>query len=107
MLESGEPSIRRCADRHGSDIVRRVLALHRAREIEGLTFSGGEPMQQASSVLELIERLRGDGRDAAIDLWNVHGIYSGELDQGRYFTFNECPEKTTMWKRFVIASTSR
>ena len=28
----------------GSDIVRRVLALHRAREIEGLTFSGGEPM---------------------------------------------------------------
>jgi anaerobic ribonucleoside-triphosphate reductase activating protein len=42
----------------GSDIVRRVLALHHAGEIEGLTFSGGEPMQQASSVLELIERLR-------------------------------------------------
>ena len=42
----------------GSDIVRRVLALHHAGEIEGLTFSGGEPMQQASSVFELIERLR-------------------------------------------------
>src|ERR1700675_921235 len=42
----------------GSDIIQRVLALHHAGEIEGLTFPGGEPMQQASSVLDLIEKLR-------------------------------------------------
>jgi len=82
-----------------SDIVRRVLALHHAREIEGLTFSGGEPMQQASSVLELIERLREADATPPLTFGMFTGYTAGELEQGRYFTFNECPEKTTVWQQ--------
>jgi anaerobic ribonucleoside-triphosphate reductase activating protein len=33
-----------------NDIIQRVIALHRAGEIDGLMFSGGEPMQQARSL---------------------------------------------------------
>ena len=83
----------------GSDIVRRVLALHHAGEIEGLTFSGGEPMQQASSVLELIERLREADAMPPLTFGMFTGYTVAELDQGRYFTFNECPEKTTVWQQ--------
>jgi anaerobic ribonucleoside-triphosphate reductase activating protein len=87
------------ADDDASDIIRRVLALHHAGEIEGLTFSGGEPMQQASSVLELIERLRETDATPPLTFGMFTGYTVGELDQGRYFTFNECPEKTRVWKQ--------
>src|ERR1700730_3194211 len=73
-------------DDDASDIVRRVLALHHAGEIEGLTFSGGEPMQQASSVLELIERLRETDATPPLTFGMFTGYTVGELDQGRYFT---------------------
>ena len=86
-------------DDDGSDIIRRVLALHHAGEIEGLTFSGGEPMQQASSVLELIERLREADAPRPLTFGMFTGYTAGELDQGRYFTFNECPEKTMVWQQ--------
>ena len=81
------------------DIVRRVLALHHAGEIEGLTFSGGEPMKQASSVLGLIERLREADATPPLTFGMFTGYTVGELDQGRYFTFNECPEKTMVWEQ--------
>src|SRR6202051_5013457 len=83
----------------GSDIVRRVLALHHAGEIEGWTFSGGEPMQQASSVLELIEGLRKADATPPLTFGMFTGYTVGELDQGRYFTFKECPEKTMVWQQ--------
>jgi anaerobic ribonucleoside-triphosphate reductase activating protein len=82
-----------------SEIIRRVLALLHSGEIEGLTFSGGEPMQQASSVLELIERLREADATPPLTFGMFTGYTVGELDQGRYFTFNECPEKTTVWQQ--------
>jgi anaerobic ribonucleoside-triphosphate reductase activating protein len=83
----------------GSDIIQRVLALHHAGAIEGLTFSGGEPMQQVSSVLELIERLRDADATPSLTFGMFTGYTVGELDQGRYFTFNECPEKTKVWQQ--------
>ncbi len=86
-------------DDDASDIVRRVFALHHAGEIEGLTFSGGEPMQQASSVLELIERLREADATPPLTFGMFTGYTAEELDQGRYFTFNECPEKATVWQQ--------
>jgi len=85
-------------DDDASDIIRRVLALRHAGEIEGLTFSGGEPMQQASSVLELIERLR-DAGATSLSFGMFTGYTVGELDQGRYFTFKECPKKTMVWQQ--------
>jgi anaerobic ribonucleoside-triphosphate reductase activating protein len=82
----------------GSDIIRRVLALQQAGEIEGLTFSGGEPMQQASSLLKLIERLR-DGSAAPLSFGMFTGYTLEELERGRYFTFEECRDKMETWRR--------
>jgi anaerobic ribonucleoside-triphosphate reductase activating protein len=81
-----------------NDIIQRVFALHRAGEIDGLTFSGGEPMQQACSVLELIDGLREAG---AISL--SFGMFTGyaldELERGRFFTFEDCRDKVATWMR--------
>jgi hypothetical protein len=76
-----------------------VLALHHAGEIEGLTSSGGEPIQQASSVLELIERLREANATPPLTFGMFTGYTAGKLDRGRYFTFNECLAKTTVWQQ--------
>ena len=38
-------------------VAERVLQAHKEYGVEGVTFSGGEPMQQAPAVLELIQAL--------------------------------------------------
>ena len=79
------------------EIVQRVLALRQDGMIEGVTFSGGEPMQQAPSVLGLIERLRYGG---AVDLsfGMFTGYTLGELERGRYSIFEGRGDKTTIWR---------
>jgi anaerobic ribonucleoside-triphosphate reductase activating protein len=81
----------------GQEIVERVLALQQAGMIEGLTFSGGEPMQQAPSLLGLIERLRDSG---GMDL--SFGMFTGymvtELEQGRYSIFEGRGDKALIWR---------
>jgi anaerobic ribonucleoside-triphosphate reductase activating protein len=81
----------------GQEIVERVLALHQADLIEGLTFSGGEPMQQPQSMLGLIERLH-EGGGAELSFGMFTGYTLGELERGHYFTFEECADKTTLWQ---------
>ncbi len=81
----------------GSDIIRRVLTLQHAGQIEGLTFSGGEPMQQASSLLELIERLRA-GSPTPLSFGMFTGYTLEELERGQYFTFEECLDKIATWR---------
>jgi anaerobic ribonucleoside-triphosphate reductase activating protein len=80
-----------------NDIIQRVIALHRAGDIDGLTFSGGEPMQQASSLLKLIEGLRQTGAKAL-----SFGMFTGytlhELERGRFFAFEDCPDKIATWQ---------
>ena len=80
----------------GNHIIQRIIGLHRAGDIEGLTFSGGEPMQQARSMLELIERLRQAGAPSL-----SFGMFTGytlhELERGRYFTFEDCRDKVSTW----------
>ena len=84
-------------DDDASDIIRRVLALHHAGEIEGLTFSGGEPMQQASSVLELIGRLREAGATPlSFGMFTGYTLY--EMERGRYYTFEDCRDKVETWR---------
>jgi anaerobic ribonucleoside-triphosphate reductase activating protein len=80
-----------------NDITERVIALHQAGEIEGLTFSGGEPMQQASSLLELIERLRETGA-SSLSLGMFTGYTLHELERGWFFTFEDCPDKIATWE---------
>ena len=41
-----------------SEVAQAVFQANAPEPIEGVTFSGGEPMQQAADLLELIEELR-------------------------------------------------
>lgn len=66
------------------DVAEQVEAAHQSHFIEGVTFSGGEPMQQALDLLEVIRLLKRARPKISI------GIYSGytehELDSGRFWT---------------------
>lgn len=81
----------------GQEIVERVLALRQANLIDGLTFSGGEPMQQAVSMLRLIHKLH-ESAGGRISFGMFTGYTLGELERGQYFTFEQCPDKMTMWQ---------
>lgn len=80
-----------------TEIVERVLALHETGEIEGVTFSGGEPMQQAQSLLEVLERLRADRLISRLSFGMFTGYTLAELNAGRYFTFEDCRDKLQLW----------
>jgi anaerobic ribonucleoside-triphosphate reductase activating protein len=80
-----------------NDIIQGVIALHGAGEIEGLTFSGGEPMQQASSLLELIRGLRETGA-TSLSFGMFTGYTLHELERGRFFTREDCPDKIAIWE---------
>jgi len=80
-----------------NDITQRIIALHQAGDIEGLTFSGGEPMQQARSLIELVERLRETG-GSSLSFGMFTGYTLHELDRGRFFTFEDCPDKIATWE---------
>ena len=70
--------------REAGDVAEQIAAAHQNHFIEGVTFSGGEPMQQAPDLLDLIRLLKRARSDISI------GIYSGyterELDSGRFWT---------------------
>ena len=66
------------------DVAEQVAAAHQTQFIEGVTFSGGEPMQQALDLLEAVRLLKRARPEISI------GMYSGyterELDNGRFWT---------------------
>ena len=66
------------------DVAEQVAAAHKTQFIEGVTFSGGEPMQQALDLLDLIRLLKRTRPELSI------GMYSGyterELESGRFWT---------------------
>ena len=66
------------------DVAEQIAAAHQTHAIEGVTFSGGEPMQQALDLLDLIRLLKRARPELSI------GMYSGyterELDSGRFWT---------------------
>ena len=68
------------------DVVEQVAAAHQTQFVEGVTFSGGEPMQQALDLLEVIRLLKRTRPEISI------GMYSGyterELDSGAFWTRN-------------------
>ena len=70
--------------REVEDVADQIAAAHRTHEIDGVTFSGGEPMQQASDLLGLIRLLKRAQPELSV------GMYSGyterELDCGRFWT---------------------
>ena len=72
------------ATRTVEDIAERIARAHQTHRIDGVTFSGGEPMQQATDLLALIQRLKCARPEISI------GMYSGyterELEDGRFWT---------------------
>jgi anaerobic ribonucleoside-triphosphate reductase activating protein len=66
------------------DVAKQVAVAHRSHRIDGVTLSGGEPMQQALDLLDLIRLLKHTRPELSI------GMYSGyterELDSGRFWT---------------------
>jgi len=63
-------------------VAERVLRAYREQAVEGVTFSGGEPMQQAPSLLELIQTLRQQVPSLSFGLFSGYGEW--ELVLGRY-----------------------
>jgi len=66
------------------DVAEQVAGAHQTQFIEGVTFSGGEPMQQALDLVGLIRLLKRARPELSL------GMYSGytqhELDSGGFWT---------------------
>jgi anaerobic ribonucleoside-triphosphate reductase activating protein len=66
-------------------VAERVVQAHKVHGTEGVTFSGGEPMQQAPALLELIQTLRHQVPSLSFGLFSGYGEW--ELVLGRYWTW--------------------
>ena len=90
-------------DEHSVDeVAGQVLAANQETPLDGVTFSGGEPMQQADALLALIQYLH-----ALLSHFSF-GLYSGyseeELRSGRYWCrFEPQPHaKRDIWQRLTL-----
>ena len=80
-------------------VAERVLQAHQEHGTEGVTFSGGEPMQQAPVLLELIQTLRQQVPSLSFGLFSGYGEW--ELALGRYWTWGrDCsePDRRRLWQ---------
>jgi anaerobic ribonucleoside-triphosphate reductase activating protein len=68
-------------------IVQEVLRAHAEHALEGVTFSGGEPMQQADSLLRLIQGLRRQAPELSFGMFS--GYTEHELAKGRYWIWGD------------------
>ena len=82
-----------------SEVAQAVFQATAAEPIEGVTFSGGEPMQQAADLVELIEELRNRGSRLSFGLFT--GYTERELASGRYFCVSQetTAEKIGLWSQ--------
>src|SRR5271157_5721416 len=80
------------------EVAHKLLRAHAEHALEGVTFSGGEPMQQPKSLLELMQNMRRDS--PALSFGMFSGFTERELDSGLYWTWKELshPEKQTLWE---------
>ncbi len=63
-------------------VADKVLRAHKEHGVEGVTFTGGEPMQQAPALLELMQSLREQLPDLSFGMFS--GYSELELVLGRY-----------------------
>ena len=68
-------------------VAQEVLRARQEHTLEGVTFSGGEPMQQADSLLGLIHSLREHAPELSFGLFS--GYAEHELDQGQYWIWGD------------------
>jgi len=65
------------------DVARRIIECDACHDPAGVTFSGGEPMQQATALLTIVCELR--RRSPKLSLGMFTGYTKRELDQGAFF----------------------
>lgn len=71
-------------------VAAMVLSAHRERPFDGVTFSGGEPMQQAEDLLTLMKSIR--DRQPALSFGMYSGYSEHELASGSYWCRTESPK---------------
>ena len=79
-------------------VAERVLRAHNEHSVEGVTFSGGEPMQQAQSLLDLMTGLRRQAPTLSFGMFS--GYSERELAEGRYSIWSRqmaLQEKQHLW----------
>ena len=64
-------------------VAQEVLRACQEHNLEGVTFSGGEPMQQADSLLQLIQALHQQAPELGFGMFS--GYAEHELDEGQYW----------------------
>ena len=72
-------------------VVQEVFRARQEHSLEGITFSGGEPMQQADCLLSLIYGLRRQAPDLSFGMFS--GYAEHELDQGQYWIWGDGSSK--------------
>jgi len=81
------------------EVVDTLIHAHHQHAFEGVTFSGGEPMQQADSLLALVQMLR--TRIPGLSFGMFSGYTERELDEGRYSVWGrklETSAKCSLWQ---------
>lgn len=80
------------------EVAGRILEAQRREPLEGVTFSGGEPMHQASALAELMMQLRRS--DARLSLGMFSGYAEDQLAEGGYFVrgITGAGRKAGLWR---------
>src|SRR5712692_4377208 len=71
-------------ERTVTEVAQRFEEASRLQRLQGATFSGGEPMQQAQALLELMKEIRQAAPAASFGMFT--GYTENELAAGRYVT---------------------
>jgi anaerobic ribonucleoside-triphosphate reductase activating protein len=80
-------------------VADQVSQAHKEHAVEGVTFSGGEPMQQAPALLELMQTLRQQVPNLSFGMFSGYGEW--ELALGRYWTWGRDysePDRRRLWE---------
>jgi anaerobic ribonucleoside-triphosphate reductase activating protein len=73
------------SERTAEELVAWLESVRSRTEISGLTISGGEPLEQAPGLVQLVESVRDCFPDLSIGLFS--GYSESELDRGSYLCF--------------------
>jgi anaerobic ribonucleoside-triphosphate reductase activating protein len=69
------------------DVLKQVLRARQEHPLEGITFSGGEPMQQATGLLQLIQGLHHQAPELTFGMFSGYAEY--ELAKGQYWIWGD------------------
>jgi len=82
-----------------AEAVETLRDTHRKRSLEGIASSGGEPMQQADSLLALLQALQNHAPELSFGMFS--GYTERELNEGRYAVWGrklKGQEKRVPWE---------